>query len=101
MLSFRPFSFVHCSVCSSLNYGFSLPVGIFKLILSLLFVLRMLGNIVIMSSINIPVKTKLVAEFSLNVFYLSQNNKLDRTQVQRTYEVFSYIQFYNNTKNAK
>jgi hypothetical protein len=35
--------------------------------------------------------------FSLNVFYLSQNNKFDRTQVQRTYEVFSYIQFYNNT----
>jgi hypothetical protein len=39
--------------------------------------------------------------FSLSVFYLSQNNKLDRTQVQRTYEVFSYIQFYNNTKHAK
>ena len=39
--------------------------------------------------------------FSLNVFCLSQNNKLDRTQVQRTYEVFSYIQFYNNTKHAK
>jgi hypothetical protein len=40
-------------------------------------------------------------DFSLNVFYLSHNNKLDRTQVQRTYEVFSYIQFYNNTKHAK
>jgi len=39
--------------------------------------------------------------FSLNVFYLSQNNKLDGTQVQRTNEVFSYIQFYNNTKHAK
>jgi hypothetical protein len=39
--------------------------------------------------------------FSLNVFYLSQNNKLDRTQVQRTYEIFSYLQFYNNTKPVK
>jgi hypothetical protein len=39
--------------------------------------------------------------FSLSVFYLSQNNKLEWTQVQRTYEISSYIQFYNNTKPAK
>ena len=48
-----------------------------------------------------PASSTTKTGFSLNVFYLSQNNKLDRTQVQRTYEVFSYIQFYNNTKHAK
>ena len=36
---------------------------------------------------------RIVIKFSLNIFYLSQNNKLDRTQVQRTYESLNQ---YNN-----
>jgi hypothetical protein len=78
-LSFCPFSFGRCVVCPSSNYGFWLPVGIFKLFLYLDGILTSLSDLVNKSmlswlyifttvfyiTINLPVQILLV--FVINV----------------------------------